>query len=749
MSNLVKVTVNGTTNLVSAKIYQAQNGSSAWADITGKPAAVTALSGTNTGDQSLAGYTKNDTTSTVVVLPDGTDTQRGTTLVAAYAAAKLLTPNGVALSSTNRARVMIPPGAYKVTSTLVFDTNYVDFFATEPARGRARLSTDSDNGGDSATSLTQFRPPPTYIYSDASSSAFTVAKQTCADAVLRGFGIAYLGTVAAFDEWNFKVFLIDLASDDANKESIYDTMYFWHRSAAADIFSEGGRECVVATKNFKGTWVNCHANSYAFRVGPAGVMTAVMTDCTAGAYSFGGDAVGASMVACKITGCESIGDADGLVQPGAASFGGCNVVGIPADSGCVFTECISGNRSFNPGVLTSAQYIRCRAGTKSFGATVFNTDVGEFAGYAEDCISGADSFGGTSAAGYGKCSGTLVRCIGEGNTKSMRLEGAEIWDSRITTETTGIHGVTLLDSNSRVVNSDILVYEGGTGIPVYAATALNVYAFHCRFNNFSNDADGFGANVTNTASTLALTANKLSAFAATTSAELAGVVSDETGTGALVFANSPAFVTPALGTPASGNLANCTGFPVTLGANTFTGQQQLAASQAATDANSAMSRGLADARSLVSAQGSNLTINNSDTYNATSMTLTLTAGTWELGGFFQTLNAATGGAKIYISVVSGASPESYQHRFFMMAVNGGSTNPLFSGGAPTYGAGTFPFRFSVAMASGAGSFITIAQTIIVLTATARLDIGFSQNTAVVGDATLYSFSKFWARRLTH
>lgn len=42
-------------------------------------------------------------------------------------------------------------------------------------------------------------------------------------------------------------------------------------------------------------------------------------------------------------------------------------------------------------------------------------------------------------------------------------------------------------------------------------------------------------------------ASKLSAFAATTSAELAGVISDETGSGALVFATSPALVTPALG----------------------------------------------------------------------------------------------------------------------------------------------------------------------------------------------------------
>lgn len=61
-----------------------------------------------------------------------------------------------------------------------------------------------------------------------------------------------------------------------------------------------------------------------------------------------------------------------------------------------------------------------------------------------------------------------------------------------------------------------------------------------------------------TGGTVAYTGSKLSAFAATTSAELAGVISDETGTGALVFANSPALVTPTLGTPASGTLTNCT-----------------------------------------------------------------------------------------------------------------------------------------------------------------------------------------------
>ena len=47
--------------------------------------------------------------------------------------------------------------------------------------------------------------------------------------------------------------------------------------------------------------------------------------------------------------------------------------------------------------------------------------------------------------------------------------------------------------------------------------------------------------------TVALTNNKLSAFAATSSSELAGVLSDETGTGALVFANTPTLVTPNIG----------------------------------------------------------------------------------------------------------------------------------------------------------------------------------------------------------
>jgi len=62
-------------------------------------------------------------------------------------------------------------------------------------------------------------------------------------------------------------------------------------------------------------------------------------------------------------------------------------------------------------------------------------------------------------------------------------------------------------------------------------------------------------------SSFALLTDKLSAFAATTSAELAGVISDETGTDKLVYNTSPTLITPLLGTPTSGILTNCTGLP--------------------------------------------------------------------------------------------------------------------------------------------------------------------------------------------
>ena len=68
----------------------------------------------------------------------------------------------------------------------------------------------------------------------------------------------------------------------------------------------------------------------------------------------------------------------------------------------------------------------------------------------------------------------------------------------------------------------------------------------------------------------ALTSAPLSQFAATTSLQLKGVMSDETGSGALVFAESPTLVTPALGTPSALVGTNITGTAAGLTAGTVT-----------------------------------------------------------------------------------------------------------------------------------------------------------------------------------
>ena len=63
----------------------------------------------------------------------------------------------------------------------------------------------------------------------------------------------------------------------------------------------------------------------------------------------------------------------------------------------------------------------------------------------------------------------------------------------------------------------------------------------------------------------ALTTNPLSQFAATTSAQLAGVLSDETGSGAAVFATSPTLVTPVLGAASATSLTLSTPLAVAQG----------------------------------------------------------------------------------------------------------------------------------------------------------------------------------------
>ena len=86
--------------------------------------------------------------------------------------------------------------------------------------------------------------------------------------------------------------------------------------------------------------------------------------------------------------------------------------------------------------------------------------------------------------------------------------------------------------------------------------------------NITGTGSGFTAgNVTTNANlTGAITsvgnATSLGSFS---SANLSAALTDETGSGAAVFATSPTLVTPILGTPQSGTLSSCTGLPISTG----------------------------------------------------------------------------------------------------------------------------------------------------------------------------------------
>jgi hypothetical protein len=122
--------------------------------------------------------------------------------------------------------------------------------------------------------------------------------------------------------------------------------------------------------------------------------------------------------------------------------------------------------------------------------------------------------GPTGAPGTG--SGTVTSVSGTGTVNGITLSGTVTSSGSLT-----LGGTLSNVSLSTQVTGTLPVANGGTGIT------------------------SFGTGV--------------ATFLGTpSSANLAAAVTDETGSGSLVFATSPTLVTPILGTPTSGTLSNCT-----------------------------------------------------------------------------------------------------------------------------------------------------------------------------------------------
>lgn len=423
----------------------------------------------------LSALAQND--AFIVVLSTADPAANGIALLAAYAAASALTPNGGALSATNRACVIVPPGKYTLVSPLNL-VAYVDLISA------------SDNWEETliTSAIT------------TASGGTVVQGATAGDVLLRGLWIRNTAS-----------------TQNANDSTDAAAFHFFASLSATKCVNckfdgSGTSWGMTQGANCDGNYTRCIGTTNCFG-SHAGQFLGFAADCTAGDDSFGTDLGGNAVVTRCVGGARCFGTSQFFgtaynCVAGQQSFGTNAFSGYA--EGCIGTIiCFGGNAGTHSGVTVNCRgtgacfganfqglAINCFAGNFSFGSG------GTFSGVARRCYAGENSFGDG-----GNFSGILDNCvcgIYSGNLYSSTFSPWSVpWAP---TAFTGAVNDTIFSPSGSNLNAVTLANgatgsflrctfrKTGSGTPLALASGSATINFsYCQFNT----AGGVGAGITN------------------------------------------------------------------------------------------------------------------------------------------------------------------------------------------------------------------------------------------------------------